>query len=105
MDQENSNSDPAEPSAPLGRDLLQALNAAAAFLQGSSQSEAEVFQAFKEQITRLGLRGTLSLLDESGEMLTFHAVALPRGSLATLEAVAGITAEGYQIPLKGVEQF
>jgi two-component system cell cycle sensor histidine kinase/response regulator CckA len=86
-------------------DLLQALNAAAATLQGSSHSEVEVLRAFKEQITRLHLRGTLSFLDDSGQTLTFCAVGLPGHSLAALEAVAGITAEGLMLPLAAADHF
>ena len=62
MEQRKSSSNSAL-QAGLGVAFLHALNAAAASLQHSARSEAEVFQAVREQIVGLGLRGGLSLLN------------------------------------------
>ena len=81
----------AAPSARLPEDLdfVQALNEAAAFLQQSASSVAEVHNAVRQQITRLGLTGALSLPDESTHGLRIEAVAMPvrlQGVLSALES-------------------
>jgi len=86
-------------------DLLRALNAAAASLQQSARSEAEVFRAFREQISGLGMRGGLSLLDEQGVWLTYCAIAQPEHKLSGLEKLAGIKAEGYQVRVAKVSVY
>ena len=86
-------------------DLLHALNAAAASLQKSARSEAEVFRAFRQQITGLGMRGGLSLLDEQGEKLTFCAIAQSEHKLSGLEKLAGVKAEGYQVLVAKVSVY
>jgi signal transduction histidine kinase len=85
--------------------LLHALNAAAASLQRSAHSEAAVLRAFREQIAGLGLRGTISLLDEEGEHLLVRAVAYPGPSLASLEDLTGLKAEGFEFPLAAVDTY
>ena len=86
-------------------DLLRALNAAAASLQQSARSEAEVFRAFRKQITGLGMHGGLSFLDEQGEWLTFCAIAQPEHKLSGLEKLAGVKAEGYQVLVAKVNVY
>jgi len=86
-------------------DLLRALNAAAASLQKSARSEAEVLRAFRQQISSLGIRGGLSLLDEKGERLTFCAIAQPEHKLSGLEKLAGVKAEGYQVLVAKVNVY
>lgn len=76
-------------------ELLQALNVAAASLQRSAHSETEVFRAVSEQISGLGLRGSLSMLDEECERLIIRAVIYPARILASLEKLTGLAAEGY----------
>ncbi|MAT96302.1 MAG: hypothetical protein CL608_04095, partial [Anaerolineaceae bacterium] len=54
-------------------DFWQGLNAASVALQQAAQSEAAVYQVFAEQLVKLGLHGTVNLLDESGENLRVTA--------------------------------
>ena len=56
MEQRMSSSNSTLQAKP-GVAFLHALNAAAASLQRSARSEAEVFRAVREQIVGLGLRG------------------------------------------------
>ena len=86
-------------------ELLRALNAAAAMLQRSAHSESEVFRAAKEQIAGLGLRGSLWILDETGERLTLRAVAYPGHALASLERLTGLKAEGFESAVAHVDVF
>jgi len=86
-------------------DLLHALNAAAATLQKSAHSEEHVMSTFRDQITGLGLRGGLGLLDRQGEMLSFHAVAQADVNIRGLDEIEGFKAEGYQIPIRKVEIY
>lgn len=52
-----------------GGDFWQGLNAASVALQQVAQSEAAVYQVFSEQLVKLGLQGSINLLDESGQNL------------------------------------
>src|SRR3990172_4772095 len=107
MEQRKSSSNSAL-QAGLGVAFLHALNAAAASLQHSARSEAEVFQAVREQIVGLGLRGGLSLLDDQGEQVTVRAVAQPEAMMKVLtvvEKLAGIKAEGYTFPVAGAAAY
>ena len=47
----------------------QGLNAASLALQQAAQSETAVYQVFNEQLVKLGLHGTINLIDESGKNL------------------------------------
>lgn len=84
-------------------DLLQALNAAAASLQRSSHSEAEVIRAFKEQIARVGLRGAFGFLE--GERLVLQAVVFPNRLINSLEKVVNLQAEGFIIGATAVDNY
>ena len=69
-------------------ELLHALNLAATSLQRLAHSEDDVFRVFGEKVVGLGLRGGLSLLDETGKRLVVRAVASradPKGSGSTRE--------------------
>ncbi len=68
---------------------MSVLNAASVSLQSSICSEMEVYRAVSEQIMQLGLRGGLSLLDETGTRLTLRAVALPASTIRALEKLTG----------------
>ena len=57
-----------------GGDFWQGLNAASVALQQAAQSEAAVYQVFAEQLVKLGLHGTVNLLDESGQNLRVTAM-------------------------------
>ncbi|MDO9301302.1 MAG: hypothetical protein Q7T89_07960 [Anaerolineales bacterium] len=89
-------------------ELSHALNAAATSLQRLTHSEDDVFRAFREQVVALGLRGALSLLDETGKRLIVRAVAEPgqiQKSLARLEKLIGIKAESYTILAAEVDAY
>lgn len=86
-------------------ELLRALNAAAASLQRSAHSETAVYHAFKQQIGRLGLRGGISLLDETGQRLTFQATAYPGQLLARMESFTGFKAEGFSFDYAKVDAY
>jgi PAS domain S-box-containing protein len=88
-----------------GAAFLHALNAAAASLQRSSHSEADVFAAFKEQISRLGLVGVVALLGESDDCLRFAAVIIPEGVRTRLVKWTGFHGEGFTIDPRQVDVF
>jgi hypothetical protein len=91
-----------------GSALLSALNAAATSLQSSIGSEEEVFKAFREQVVSLGLRGGISILDDTRDLLIVRAVAQParlREALKYLERLIGIKSEGFSIPFKQVDVY
>jgi len=67
-------------------ELLHALNAVAALLQLSAHSENEIFCVSCEQVVAMGLRGGISLLDESSKRLVVRAVAELRQSPPTTSA-------------------
>jgi diguanylate cyclase (GGDEF)-like protein/PAS domain S-box-containing protein len=71
--------------------LLQALNAAAASLQQSVYSESQVYNAFRDQIRALDLRGWISTLDESGRRLILRTSALPERSAALMAHLEKLT--------------
>jgi len=85
--------------------LLQALNAAAASLQRAAHAEADVFRTFTEQITRIGLQGGVSLLDEDGTHLVTRAAAYPGSVLTNLEKLVGLKVDGYTFALDRVDVF
>ena len=58
-------------------DLLQALNAAAASLQRSARSESDVFAAFRSQINKLGLSGSITFIDPKTNLAHTRAVVIP----------------------------
>lgn len=59
---------------PDGRDFWQALNAASIALQQAAQSETAVYQVFSQQLIKLGLHGSVNILDESGEFLRIVSI-------------------------------
>ncbi|MFZ1396327.1 MAG: PAS domain S-box protein [Candidatus Promineifilaceae bacterium] len=59
---------------PEGGDFWQGLNAASVALQQAAQSETAVYQVFGERLTRLGLHGSINLLDETGKKLCIASV-------------------------------
>jgi PAS domain-containing protein len=68
----------------------------------------EVFRACREQIAGLGLRGGLSLLDETGERLIVRASAFPEWmlkTLADLERRTGRSVEGFAFTAAKVEAY
>src|SRR4030067_539184 len=88
--------------------LLYALNAAATQLQGSINSEQEVYTALREQIISLGMRGGISLLDEKGEILEFKVIAqtsIFSNILRSAEDDTGLKAQGYRVPISRVDTY
>jgi signal transduction histidine kinase len=90
-------------------ELIHALNAAAVLLlQRTSRSEAEVFNACRDEIARLGFRGGLSILDEGGKNLIVKTTVQPQWMvkiLADLESRTGYKAKGYSFPFAGVPVY
>ncbi|MCS6910109.1 MAG: GAF domain-containing protein [Anaerolineales bacterium] len=84
--------------------LLPALNAAAEVMRQAAVSEAAVLQAVAEQLARLGLRGGVSLLDETGA-LSVRAAAFPGSVLAALEELTGLKPIGYSFSPTQVDAY
>ncbi len=85
-----------------GINFWEVLNTAATALQKAVHSETAVYDAFREQLIRLGLQGSVNWLDEAGTTLTLTTVVLaPRMMriLKRFELVAGDTAEGFKFPM------
>lgn len=98
----------AETSTAVRRvELLRALNAAAASLQRSARSEAEVFRAVHEQISTLGLSGGMGVLESRGQRLVVRVAAYPahRQLLASLELITRLKVEGFEIDASQVAEF
>lgn len=76
--------DDIDPAAKRGNGLLYALNSAAAQIQRSARSELDVFRAFYEQIVKIGLRGSITLLGEDGKSLHMRVVAVDQEELSRL---------------------
>jgi len=96
------------PINPLDSHLLGALNAAAASLQQSLRSEADVLYAFRDQLDRLNLRGGLGLVDQSGSKLILRSVFQnphTQKLLRRLETFLGFTSEGYEVDIDQVEVY
>src|SRR5512145_37251 len=88
--------------------LFQALNVAAVSLQRSVHSEAKVFETYRSEITRLGLRGNLSFIDSSGENLVMQVIFIPETLKTALRKVEGITelnVEGLTFPIAQVPAY
>lgn len=86
-------------------ELLRALNLAAASLQRSSHSEETVFQAVREHVAALGLRGGLMLRDESGQRLVVQALSLQSAVLEHLEQLTTIHIEGFHFAIDQVSVY
>ena len=88
--------------------LLVALNASAARLQSSIRSEQAVYTAFREQVVKLGLRGGVSLLDDSGKILVFRVLAYNNPLtriIASFEEKLRYRAEGYRVSIHKVDVY
>jgi PAS domain S-box-containing protein len=98
-------SNPDLPKVSRSVELLRALNVAAASLQRSAHSEAELFRAVSEQIAGLDLRGSLSLLDEKDERLVVRLAVYPSQTLASLEQLTGLKAEGFKFAVAKADAY
>ncbi len=88
--------------------LLLALNAVATTLQKSITSEQQIFTAFQREVVAIGLRGGISELDESGEMLVFKTIAYSnpiRKILSRYEKKARTQAEGFSVRAEEVDVY
>lgn len=89
-------------------ELLLALNAASASIEQSIYSETQVLEAFRRRILQLGLYGSISLLDETGERLVVQTTAHP-GKMAQvlrqLEERIGVRTEGYAFALTQADAY
>jgi two-component system, cell cycle sensor histidine kinase and response regulator CckA len=82
-------------------DFWQGLNAASVALQQAAQSETAVYQVFSEQLTKLGLHGSISLLNESGTMLQITAVVFSQRLMRfvrRIEKIVNINSQGFEYP-------
>lgn len=103
----NSSKQSTEPDRP-SIELIYALNAVATELQKSIQSEQNVYSVFQKQVVSLGLRGGISLYDDTSDELTFKTVALNnplRRILSRFERKFDQTAEGYKVPVANVDTY
>ena len=85
--------------------LLYALNAASASLQKSAHSVDRVLNVVTEQIGKLGLRGGVSLLDETGTRLTVRAIVLPDRLMKSLKKLTSLTIVGYEFDVAKVDAY
>ena len=88
--------------------LLLALNAVATTLQKSITSEQQIFAAFQREVVAIGLRGGISELDESGELLIFKTIAYSnpiRKILSRYEKKAKTQAEGFSVRAEEVDVY
>jgi putative nucleotidyltransferase with HDIG domain len=88
--------------------LLISLNTVATTLQRSIESEDKIYSAFQHEVVALGLRGGISELDESGEVLIFKTIAYGtpiRKILSRYERKSKTQAEGFSIRAKDVDIY
>jgi putative nucleotidyltransferase with HDIG domain len=88
--------------------LLYALNAVATTLQKSIESEQHIYTAFQREVIKLGLRGGISELDETGQVLKFKTVAITnpiRKILSRFEKKANLHAEGFTVRVDQVDVY
>ncbi|GEM_PF-2289801 len=88
--------------------LLIALNAVSTTLQGSIGSKNQIFTAFQHEVVALGLRGGISELDDTGQLLTFRTVAYNNPiskMLARYEKKAKTRAEGFSTRVDEVDVY
>jgi putative nucleotidyltransferase with HDIG domain len=107
MVMDNASNDQAYP--PTGSvQLLYALNSVAATLQRSIESEQHIYTEFQREVIELGLRGGISELDETGQVLKFKTVAFTnpiRKILSRYEKKAKLQAEGFTVRVDQVDVY
>ncbi|KAA3662828.1 MAG: PAS domain-containing sensor histidine kinase [Chloroflexi bacterium] len=80
-------------------DFLHAINAIAVSLQSAVHSETAVFNAFTEQFVKLGLHGSINLIDSTGQFMVVRAMAMPsklQKIIKAVEKLIGFSLEGYR---------
>ena len=81
-----------------GGDFWQGLNAASVALQQAAQSEAAVYQVFSEQLVKLGLQGSINLLDESGKKLRVTSMVFSKRMMRVVkraEKILNVSGLGF----------
>ncbi len=91
-------------AATRSAEMLRALNAAAATVlrQGRAGSPAAVFEAVGRELERLGIRITISLLDEAKQHLVVRHVTLPLAAQAMVSKITGVELLGFQFPVERI---
>lgn len=80
-------------------DFWQAINSAAAAVQRAARSETAVYDAFGEQLVKLGMYAAISMVEDTKETLTLTAAVLSddqQQKLMRLAERVGFTPIGYQ---------
>ena len=93
-------------NSPDGSNFWQGLNAASVALQQVAQSETAVYQVFSEQLVKLGLHGSINLLDESGENLRITSVVFSERLMRLItqaEKMINITSREFVYPAHASE--
>ncbi|MGD8813406.1 MAG: PAS domain S-box protein, partial [Anaerolineales bacterium] len=88
--------------------LLESLNLVAASFERSIQSTEELYRLFGEGIAKLGLRGGIIRLDDSGTMLSFQTIGFPNKILKVipqLEKLAGISINQFSAKVEEVDVY
>lgn len=89
---------PHKPPNKRETEFIQALNATSSLLQNASTSQDAIFQAFNEQLTQLGLHGSISLCDETKQSLIVQAYAVSENLqkvITLLEKLSGWKLSNY----------
>jgi hypothetical protein len=100
------NGDKKQPPGSLS--LIYALNSIATSLQKSISSEENVYSIFQEQVIALGLRGGISVLDESCQNLVFKTVAFTnpiQKILSGFEKRLKLSSKGFSIDPRQVDVY
>ncbi|MGW8249635.1 MAG: GAF domain-containing protein, partial [Anaerolineales bacterium] len=98
-----------------GTKFLFALNAAAAQLQRSARSEADIYRVFCDQIVEMGLSGSINLLSGDEKLMTMVVAAVPWDKIASFEGYqdsvgafhTDFNVRNYQIaiPVESIDYF
>ncbi|MBC8504257.1 MAG: GAF domain-containing protein [Anaerolineales bacterium] len=88
--------------------LTHAFSETAAILQRAAYEEEEIIPVFHTQISGLGLRGGILLLDESGEQL--KVISAAEGArykkvLKKIEKIVGMKAKGFSFRISDVDVY
>ncbi len=92
----------------MNAELLDTFNTAAIALQQTAHSEEAVFNTFQEQIIASGIRGNISILDESGNAMVIRAITIPSSLQQTnpkLKEMIDKKIMGYTFAWKDIDAF
>ena len=84
---------------------LDALNSAADLFQQATSSEDQIYLVFQKQVSKLGLRGGIALLDEDGKKLQFVTVAQSgrKSLLKQVESILKLEAQDLSVWVEEAE--